>query len=164
MLFRRALYYWQFTAAVLLPVWVVVMRALYGSPSGWDFVVHLILGGILGVAMLAVAGLTSARKSVRVAKALSVRDAIALSAWHAVIIGYAIVDHPALAGLVVILAVAAFWNAAIQLFTETRERVRSVFSLPPFPVDAGHYDASAPTDQGEHRVIVIEQGQEPRER
>jgi hypothetical protein len=164
MLFRRALYYWQFTAAVLLPVCVIVMRALYGSPSGWDFVVHLILGGILGVALLAVAGLTAARKSVRVSRAVSVRDAIALSLWHAVIIAYAVVDHPALAGLVVILGVAAFWNAAMQLFTETRERVRSAFLLPAFPVDAGHYDATTPTETGEHRVIVIEQGKEPRER
>ena len=62
MFFRRALYYWQFTAAILLPVWVVLGRGLFGSPTGWDLALYIVLGIILGFSLLAVAALTVARK------------------------------------------------------------------------------------------------------
>lgn len=164
MLFRRALYYWQFTAALLLPVWVVVGRGLYGSSNGWDILLYIVLAIILGVALLAVAGLTTARKSVRSTRALSTRDAIVLSAWHVAIIAFGFNDFALLAALIVLLTVIAFWQAVIALFTETRERVRSAFALPEFPVDAGSYTSTRIPDHGDHRVIVIEPGREPRER
>ena len=162
MLLRRALFYWQFTAAVLLPIWVIVMRGLNVSSTGWDLVVYIVLGGILSVAMFAVAAITTARKGVRTSRAVSNRDAIALGAWHVAIIAYGVIDSGWLATLIILLAVVAFWNAVIQLFTETRDRVKSAFALPDFPVEAGHYDASTISnaegpDAG--KVIIIETGE-----
>jgi hypothetical protein len=164
MLFRRALFYWQFTAALLLPVWVVVGRGLYGSSNGWDVLLFIVLAIVLGVALLAVAGLTTARKSVRSTRTVSTRDAVILASWHVAIIAFGFNDFSALAALIILLTVVAFWQAVIALFTETRERVRSVFALPDFPVDAGTYTSTRIPDDGEHRVIVIEPGREPRER
>lgn len=164
MLFRRALFYWQFTAALLLPVWVVVGRGLYGASSGWDILLYIVLSIVLGIALLSVAGLTTARKSVRSSRAVSTRDAIILVAWHVAIIAYGFNDFALLAALIILLTVVAFWQAAIALFTETRDRVRSAFALPEFPVDAGAYTSSRIPEQGDHRVIVIEPGREPRER
>jgi hypothetical protein len=164
MLFRRALFYWQFTAALLLPVWVVVGRGLYGSSNGWDILLFIVLSIVLGVALLAVAGLTTARKSVRSTRSVSVRDAIILSVWHVAIVAYGFNDFALLAAVIILLTVIAFWQAVIALFTETRDRVRSAFALPEFPVDAGTYTSTRVTDQGDHRVIVIEPGREPRER
>ena len=161
MLLRRALFYWQFTAAVLLPIWVIAMRGLNSSASGWDLVVYIVLGGILGVSMFAVAAITTARKGVRMSRALSNRDALALGAWHLAIIAYGIVDSGIIATLIVLLTVVAFWNAVIQLFTETRDRVKNAFALPDFPVENGHYDATTLSNaQGPDagKVIIIEQG------
>lgn len=164
MLFRRALFYWQFTAALLLPVWVVVGRGLYGSSNGWDILLYIVLSTILGVALLAVATITTARKAVRSTRAVSTRDAIIMAVWHVAIIAYGFNDFALLAALIILLTVVAFWQAVIALFTETRQRVRSAFALPEFPVDAGSYTSTRIPEQGDHRVIVIEPGQEPRER
>jgi hypothetical protein len=163
MLLRRALFYWQFTAALLLPVWVVVGRGVFGSGVGWDILLYIVLSIVLGISMLAVAGITVARKAVRTTRSLTNRDLLVLGLWHLAIIAYGFVDAPALAALIVLLTVIAFWNAVILLFTETRERVKNAFALPDFPVDAGHYTSSS-VPPGDGRVIVIEPGKEPRER
>ena len=166
MFYRRVLYYWQFTAAVLLPTWVVVGRALFGSSMGWDFLLSIVLGLVLAVALGAVALTTILRKEVRSSKALSWRDAAALTPWHLAVVAFGIRDLPVFAAIVVLLAVVAFWSAVWQLFTETRSRVRQAFSLPDFPthatarsgpVEAGHYSAK-PTDAAPDvgRVIILE--------
>ena len=164
MLFRRALFYWQFTAALLLPVWVVIGRGLYGSANGWDILLYIVLSIVLGIALLAVAGVTTARKAVRTSRTVSTRDAIILSIWHLAIIVYGFADAAWLAAIIILITVVAFWQAVIALFAETRQRVRSAFALPDFPVDAGTYTSTPITDSGDHRVIIIEPGQEPRER
>lgn len=166
MFYRRVLYYWQFTAAVLLPTWVVVGRALFGSSMGWDFVLSIVLGLVLAVALGAVALITTVRKEVRSSKALSWRDAAVLTPWHLAVVAFGIRDLPVFAAIIVLLAVAGFWSAVWQLFTETRSRVRQAFSLPDFPthstarsgpVEAGHYNAK-PTDAAPDvaRVIILE--------
>ena len=168
MFYRRVLYYWQFTAAVLLPTWVVVGRALFGSSMGWDFVLSIVLGLVLAIALGAVAIITTARKAVRSEKALSWQDAAILTPWHLTIIAFGIRDLPVFAAIGVLLAVVAFWSAVWQLFAETRLRVKQAFSLPDFPVrgdfptqsgpvEAGHYNAK-PTDDAPDagRVIIID--------
>ena len=71
MLTRRAFFYWQIIGAFLLPSWVLVGRGIIDDGVGWDFVLYLVLCPILCVVMLAVAGLTVARKKVRTARAVS---------------------------------------------------------------------------------------------
>ncbi|TQO20902.1 hypothetical protein FB472_2558 [Rhodoglobus vestalii] len=150
---RHAFYYWQFIAVIVLPVWVLVGRGVFGSSVGWDFVLFLLLCPILAFSLLAVVGLTAARKSVRSEKAVSWIDAGVLAGWHAVIIAYGFVDAPLLAALVVVAAVVGFWIALWQLVTETRKRFTSL-------VEGFERDAQRPTYPGERldngNVIILD--------
>ncbi|WP_170192094.1 MFS transporter [Rhodoglobus vestalii] len=153
MMIRHAFYYWQFIAVIVLPVWVLVGRGVFGSSVGWDFVLFLLLCPILAFSLLAVVGLTAARKSVRSEKAVSWIDAGVLAGWHAVIIAYGFVDAPLLAALVVVAAVVGFWIALWQLVTETRKRFTSL-------VEGFERDAQRPTYPGERldngNVIILD--------
>lgn len=160
MLFRRALFYWQFIAAIALPVWVVVGRLLFGRSTGWDLLLYIVLSIALSLAMLAVVGITLARKSVRSTRTVSARDALVLGAWQLAVLLYGFVDAPLLAALIVVLAAVAFWNAVWLLFAETKQRVKNAFALPDFPVAAGDYASGSTTGPDAGRVIVIEQGRE----
>ena len=68
MWYRRAVFYVQFWAAAVLPAWLLVSRGIVGADSGWDFVAYLFIAPVLAVALLAVAGLIRARRSVRDAR------------------------------------------------------------------------------------------------
>lgn len=125
---RRSLFYWQFAAAFVLPVWVLIGRGIFGSSLGWDFLLFAFLCPLLAIAMLAIAGLTSARKAVRSTRALSWLDAAVLVVWHGAIIAFGFVDTTGIAVLVVVAAIAAFWVAIGQLVVETRNRVRDVMA------------------------------------
>lgn len=153
MMIRRAFYYWQFIAVIVLPLWVLIARGIYGSSVGWDFVLFLILCPILAVVLLAIAGLTTARKSVRSSKSVSWIDAGVLTVWHAAIIVYGFVDASFPAALIVIVAIAAFWIALWQLVTETRNRFTSL-------VEGFEREAQRPSRPGENlnngRVIILD--------
>ena len=140
MMIRRAFYYWQFIAVIVLPLWVLIARGIYGSSVGWDFVLFLILCPILAVVLLAIAGLTTARKSVRSSKSVSWIDA-----------GFVDASFPA--ALIVIVAIAAFWIALWQLVTETRNRFTSL-------VEGFEREAQRPSRPGENlnngRVIILD--------
>ena len=160
MLTRRAFFYWQIIGAFLLPSWVLIGRGIIDDGVGWDFVLYLVLCPILCAVMLAVVGLTVARKKVRTARAVSWQDVAVIAAWHAAIIAYGFVSSQALVVVVVLLAAVAFWSAVWQLFAETRTRVQNAFSLD--PIDTGSYTAQKPRadappvvgpDAG--RVIII---------
>jgi len=151
---RRAFFYWQFVAAVLLPLWVLIGRGLFGAAVGWQFLLLVVLMPLLSIAMFGVGGLTAARKEVRRARAVAWLDVAVIGAWHVAILslGFFLVDSNAgsdigssaftrLAGsgavdlstalanlsgaLVVVLAVAAFWITGWQFVRETRARVKS---------------------------------------
>jgi hypothetical protein len=163
MLTRRAFFYWQIIASFLLPSWVLVGRGIIDDGVGWDFVLYLVLCPILCVVMLAVAGLTVARKRVRTERAVSWQDVAVLGVWHAAIIAYGFVSSSVLVVVIVLIAAAAFWSAVWQLFAETRTRVQNAFSLDPVdPIDAGTYTAQKPradvgpaTGPDAGRVIII---------
>jgi hypothetical protein len=125
---RRSLFYWQFAAALVLPVWVLIGRGIFGSSLGWDFLLFAFLCPVLGIAMIVIAGLTAARKAVRTSRAVSWLDAAVLVVWHGAIIAFGFIDTTAIAVLVVVAAIAAFWIAVGQLVVETRNRVRSVMA------------------------------------
>jgi len=150
---RRALYYWQFLAVIVLPLWVLIARGINGSSVGWDFVLFLVLCPILACALLAIAGLTTARKSVRSSRRVSWIDAGVLVVWHVAIIGYGFVDAALFATLIVVVAIAAFWIALWQLVTETRNRFTSL-------VEGFERDAQRPARAGERldngNVIIVD--------
>jgi hypothetical protein len=141
MVARRALYYAQFGAVPILPLWLLIGRGIVIDGTGWEFVLLLFVCPILAVAMLVVVGLTVARKGVRRSHAVSWLDVGLLSAWYLAIIAAGFVAHPVMAVLVVMFAVAVFWSAIWQLYVETRRRVQRVFAgLTAVP--AGEYQAS----------------------
>lgn len=125
--FRRAFYFAQFGAAIVLPLWLLIGRGLIVDGPGWEFVLLIVVCPILAIFMLGVAGLTWSRQSVRLSRAVSWLDVGILGGWYASIILAGALAHEITAVLVVLFAVAAFWSAAWQLFTETRRRVRSAF-------------------------------------
>lgn len=154
---RRSARYWMFVAVVLLPAWVLIGRGILGSSMGWDLLLYIFLCPILGLALLAFAGITVARKAVREERAVSWTDIGVMAVWHGAIIAYGFWDATPLAVLVVLGAIAAFWIAVWQLFTETRQRVKGVI--------AGFEEAArmpqqprTPHDAGDHDVIIIEPG------
>ena len=127
MILRRAVYWAQFGMAVLLPIWVLITRGIIADGIGWQFVVYVVLGPILFVALAALLGLTVARKRVRTTRAVSWLDAVILLVIWAAVFTYGLFALPALAAAVVLSIVVGFWAAVWQLATETRDRVKTFF-------------------------------------
>jgi hypothetical protein len=152
MVYRRILFTAQFVAAIVLPTWVLVGRGLLDDGIGWEFLVYIVICPFLAIAMLAVAGLITARRDVRLRRAVSWLDAGLLSAWWLAIAAYGLWASTVLAVAIVVLAVVIFWSSAWQLFTETRTRFRGLMAGYEEAANgpgAGHPDPAAP------RVIVI---------
>lgn len=150
---RRVLFYWQFIAAFALPTWVLIARGIFGSNLGWELVLFLVVCPLLGLSMLAVAGLTYARKSVRSTRTIGWLDVAVLGIWHAGIIAFGFYAFSWLAAIVVLSAIAGFWIALWQLFSETRTRVRGVI--------AGFEQSTQVSSEGNRspqngRVIVLD--------
>lgn len=122
---RRVLFWWQFAAVAILPTLVLVMRGIVGSSLGWDFFLYIVLCPILAAFQLVVAALTAGRGSVREPRAVGWLDAAVILCWHASIVAFAFVDSIPLAVLVVVIAIAAFWIALVQLVTDTGRRVKA---------------------------------------
>jgi hypothetical protein len=123
MLIRRAVYIAQFALTVVLPGWVLIGRGVLADGIGWEFLVYLVLCPVLFDSLAVFAALVSARKSVRVARAVSWPDAGLLLALWASLLVYGLFAFPVIAALVVVLIVALFWVALWELTDETRRRV-----------------------------------------
>jgi hypothetical protein len=163
MLLRRIFYRWQVAAAIVLPLWLVVGEAIFGGSAGGALGM-LILVPLIGVAMLAVAGLTYARRSVRTSRALSWPDVGVLAVWHAciVIAGFDGRYASIFGALGFVAALGAFLLAIWELVRETRRRVSAAMdslarmAMPPGSPAA----AAAPNAVRDGRrppVIVVEE-------
>jgi hypothetical protein len=126
---RRAFFYWQFPAAVILPAWILVGWGVFAA-TGWQ-ILGLIVGVmLLTMGMLAVAGVTFARKEVRAEKAVSWLDVVLLTVLHALVIAVGFFTSlTALFGTLSLVAlIALFWAGVVQLVVETRRRVRATLA------------------------------------
>ncbi|THG31735.1 hypothetical protein [Naasia lichenicola] len=152
MLVRKAFYWWQLASVVVLPVWILVGWAVFGSSTS-SFLGVALTAPFLVVALLVVTGLLLARRSVRTTRALSFLDVGVLAAWHAMIIGLGFFGATAeLFGVLSIAAgIVAFWAIAWQIFDEARKRVRAVFET--IDRTARTPASRAPIDAGEYIVI-----------
>jgi hypothetical protein len=152
MLVRRAFFYWQTAAAIVLPIWLLVGWGIWGSSAG-ELVGAAITAPILVIALLIVVGLVIARRSVREARAVSWIDVGVLAFWHAMLIGLGFYGAGAgwFAVLSVIGALVAFWTVVWQLFRETRKRVQAAFDE--IQRGAAPNGRRAPVDAGEYIVI-----------
>jgi hypothetical protein len=153
MFFRRSLYYIQFGALVILPLWVFAGRSLFGVYLGWHFLFQCFIAPLAFLVLLGVLLLTLARPEVRRDRAVSRLDSILLRTAYlfGVAYGFFMIDAP-VAGdrgssvftqlfgldlnvlsytvsntvgpLAAVLALAALWSALRQLPQDVRERLR----------------------------------------
>jgi hypothetical protein len=128
MLVRRIFYFAQFWAIPVLPLWLLVSRGIAIDGPGWGLVVLLFAAPLLSLALIAVMGLTVARRSVRRARMLSWVDVGVLAAWYASVVVVALIAHPLSAILAIALTLVAFWSAVWQLVAELRNRFSLVIA------------------------------------
>lgn len=172
MLIRRAFYRWQFLAAIILPVWLLIGWAIYGSGSGWGVVGLLLVVPIAFVTLGVVALLISARPAVRSAKAVAWSDVAVLGIWHGLIIatGFYGPSATTFAVLAIVGAIAAFWISLWQLFGDSARRVKATMDeferiAATQPGGAvGPDAASRPFEGGSEEIIIIHEHTERTER
>jgi hypothetical protein len=127
---RKAIYWWLFPSAVVLPVWLLIGWAAFHTGSGWSFLGLLVLCPVLFIAMLVIGGILSSRPSVRAARAVSWYDVGLIAAWHLTIIAFGFFPAGAsgwLAVLGILLFLGLFWVGLWELLTELRARVQQTF-------------------------------------
>ncbi|MFT2689358.1 hypothetical protein [Clavibacter zhangzhiyongii] len=127
---RRALYRWQFAAVVVLPAWLLVGWAAFGS-GGWELLLVMLSAGALGLALLVALGVIVARRSVRTTRAVSPTDAVVLGVLTLAVVGagtYSVVSTWC-AVVAVLAAVALIALAVRQLLAETRQRMQEVIAV-----------------------------------
>ncbi|MEA9985686.1 MULTISPECIES: MFS transporter [Subtercola] len=151
MFVRRAFYYWQVAAVVVLPLWILIGWSVFGG-SGWQFLLVMLSCGALALALAGVGVLIYARKGVRQARAVSWADVAVLALWHAAIVavGFLTPAGTLLATAVVIVGLAAFWLVLSELFRETRRRVQGAFDS---------FQAAAQMGAGAPRPPVVANGE-----
>lgn len=150
MIIRRALFFAQFGAAVVLPLWIFIARGIVNDGLGWDIVSYLFVCPALFVIMMVIAVLNYARKSVRASKQLSWLGAGIQLALYSVLIVAGFVTSPVVVALVAIIVVGAFWVAVWELVTETRSRFRG------FVDELGRVSAQPETTvRGDAEIFVI---------
>jgi hypothetical protein len=155
MALRRVFFAWQFAAAAVLPLWLLLGYAVWGASVG-GFLSVVLLAPIVFVVELALAGLFSARAGVRRSRALDLPAVGVLAAFQIGVIGVGLFG-PATAWFGLLAAVAAvggFWLGATLLARDVRSRVQETmtgFGRPPQPppargtIDAGEYIVIKPS-------------------
>ncbi|MGT2426588.1 hypothetical protein [Amnibacterium kyonggiense] len=154
MALRRVFFAWQFAAAAVLPLWLLLGYAVFGSSVG-GFLSVVLLAPIVLVVELALAALFTARAQVRRARALDLPAVGVLAAFQVGVVGVGLFG-PATAWFGLLAAVAAiggFWLGGTLLARDVRARVRetmTAFGRPPVqvrrtPIDAGEYVVVKPT-------------------
>jgi hypothetical protein len=124
---RKAFFYWQFAAAVVLPLWLVVGWPIFGA-GGWKVLGVFFGAVVLGIALLVVGLVIYARKDVRSTRTVSWADAAVLTVWHTLIVsvGFYAAASPWLSILVIVTGIGAFWFAVWELYDAAKRRVRAV--------------------------------------
>lgn len=150
MIIRRAFYWAQLGAVVLLPLWILVARALSVDGLGAQDVLVFLSWPALFVSMAAVLGVTWSRKAVRSSRALSWIDVGALSVWFATAIAYGAfiaassqLGAGLTGGFLALLSVVVLGVAVWQLIVAARRRVQEVFaSIDQTAVPRGEFAAT----------------------
>ncbi|QAY73798.1 hypothetical protein ET445_11015 [Agromyces protaetiae] len=157
MILRRVFYRWLFIAVVVLPLWLAIGWAIFGS-GGWGTLGLLIVLPASFLALFVIAIIVRARPTVREQKAVSWGDVGVLGAWHASIVAAGFYGDAAVGFgvLAIALSVVAFWWALVQLLRDGARRVQA--TMDEFERVAAQQRGEAPTklppvDAGE--VIVV---------
>jgi hypothetical protein len=154
MALRRAFFAWQFAAAAVLPLWLLLGYAVFGSSVG-GFLSVVLFAPVVLVVELALAVLFSARARVRRDRALDLPAVGVLAAFQVGVLGVGFFG-PASAWFGLLAAVAAiggFWLGGRLLIRDLRSRMQETMSAfqPPEqrgplpPIDAGEYVVIKPS-------------------
>jgi hypothetical protein len=152
MALRRAFFAWQFAAAAVLPIWLLLGYAIWGA-SGGDLLSAVLLAPLVLVVELGLALLFSARSGVRRSRTLDLPAVAVLAAYQVGVVGFGFFG-PASAWFGLLAAVAAiggFWLGGRLLVRDLRTRVQetmTAFGRPPQPPAS-----RPPLDAGEYIVI-----------
>jgi hypothetical protein len=151
MWFRRAILKATIPAAIVLPLWILVMQGIVAGPSAGTYLALVIVCPVLFVAMIVIAVLLRVRKSTRTSGALTWRDATVAVVFWLALVASGLFSFPALAVLDVVLLVGVFWLSAWELLDESRTRLKTfVDAMTVVPSQSSYI----PPSRGE--TIIIE--------
>lgn len=124
-LIRRGFYYWQFLAAFVLPVWLLVGWGVFGG-SGWGYVGLLIAAPLVFVALLVIALIVFARPAVRRSRAVSWWDVALYTVLHGSVVGLGFFGPTTTPFLVlgIVATIAGFWLALWELVSDGARSMR----------------------------------------
>lgn len=164
-LIRRAFFYWQFTAAIVLPAWLFVGWGFFGG-GGWGFLGLLITAPIVFVALLVIALIVYARPTVRRTRAVSWKDVALYVVLHGSIIGLGFFGSTAtlFVVLALIAGIAGFWLSLWELLTDgarsmqaTMDAFEQAAQVPPTAPASGSVPGAprSPRSRGDDDPDVI---------
>ncbi|WP_394552370.1 hypothetical protein ACDF64_16095 [Agromyces sp. MMS24-JH15] len=163
MVIRRGFLRWLFPAAVVLPIWLVVGWAVYGS-GGWTTLGLLITIPSNFLALLVIALMVQARPSVRAERAVSWLDVGVIGLWHLLIVAAGFYGSSAVlfGVLALVAAVAAFWTSLWQLVTDGAKRMQATMAEYERLAGQGPADAPGkpPSDDGDGDVFIIHESRD----
>lgn len=149
MALRRAFFLWQFIAAAVLPIWLLIGYAVWGSSVAGLLGVVLVIPLVM-IAEIALALLFSARHRIRASRALDGPAIGFLGAFQLGVVGFGFFG-PGSAWFGVLAAAAAIggiWAGSRLLVRDLRAKVRATFpGTRPQPADR------TPIDAGEYVVL-----------
>ncbi|KQQ00691.1 MULTISPECIES: hypothetical protein [unclassified Rathayibacter] len=151
---RRAFGSWQYPAAIVLPLWILLGYGLFGGSSGWTVLGLVIALPILAVCLTVVAGIVSFRVTVRPTRTPAWGDVAALGAWHASLFAFGFFPPGAWAiGLLsILLGLVAFWHSTWRFVTDARATLlafaeaTSTQTGAQHPIVGDRYDPERPQD------------------
>jgi hypothetical protein len=129
---RRAFFSWLFPAALVLPLWLFIGWGVFQA-GGWAFlwVLFVALPSVL-VGEVVLALLVRARPAVREQRAVSWRDVIGFTLWHALTVALGFFPEAAFGWILTATIVAflgLFWSTLWQLFKDVAERGRAALVI-----------------------------------
>jgi hypothetical protein len=148
---RRAFGSWQYPAAIVLPLWILLGYGLFGGSSGWTVLGLVIALPILALSLAAVASIVAFRVTVRPTRTPAWGDVAAVGTWHVSLIALGFFPPGAWAiGLLsVLLGVVAFGHSAWRFLHDARATL------------IAFAEASAVQAQGGRRPPVVGEGFDP---
>ncbi len=142
---RRAFFVWQFIAAAVLPLWVLLGYAIWGGTTTGVLAV-LLLVPIVALVELGLALLFSARAGIRRSRAVDPPALAVLVVFQLAVVGFGFFGPatPWFALLAAGVAIGGFWLGTRLLVRDVRAKVQEL---------RAPYTARRPVDAGEYVVV-----------
>ncbi|ALS56516.1 hypothetical protein [Rathayibacter toxicus] len=124
---RRAFCSWQFPAAILIPLWILIGYGFFGGSSGWTLLGLVIALPILALCLAVVASLVVFRITVRPTRTPGWSDVVVVGAWQLSLVAFGFFPPGAWAlGIVsVALGLVAFWHSVWRFLADARATLLS---------------------------------------